>query len=92
MGRYLITVSETYRVSTEEEAQALIEEAKSDTRYDIKKYSSEHKEVKETKTHDGDQWERVTIIKTFNDEREPYNKINISYQDPSLINNKEINF
>ena len=89
MSRYLVTVSETYRVSSEEEAKALIEEAKADTRYDIKKYSSEHKEIKETKTHDGDEWERVTIVKTFNDEKEPYNKISVYYEEPPK---KEIAF
>lgn len=89
MGKYLVAVQETYRVSTEEEAKELIEEAKQDTRYSIKKYSSEHKEIKETKTHDGDEWERVTIVKVFNDEKEPYNKIGITYEEPAR---KEVAF
>ena len=40
MAKYLITVTETYRVDTETEAAKIIEEAKVDGKYVLSKYSS----------------------------------------------------
>lgn len=42
----LLNVVETYRADTEEEAKALIEEAKQDSSFELSKYSSEYKEKK----------------------------------------------
>ena len=47
MAKYLITVTETYRVDTEEEAARLIEESKNNSKYTLAKYSSVHKERKQ---------------------------------------------
>lgn len=44
--RTLLNVVETYRTDTEEEAKALIEEAKQDSSFELSKYSSEYKEKK----------------------------------------------
>ena len=44
--RYLLNVTEKYRVDTEEEAQALINEAKTASVYELTKYSSTAKENK----------------------------------------------
>ena len=45
--KYLIQTVETYRVDKEDEAKRMIEEAKSDNHFILKKYSSEYKEKKQ---------------------------------------------
>lgn len=42
----LLNVVETYRADTEEEAKSLIEDAKTDSSFELAKYSSEYKEKK----------------------------------------------
>lgn len=79
MAKYLITVTETYRVDTEEEAARLIEESKNNTKYTLAKYSSVHKERKQ-KGEIIDEYEKVSLTKVFADEKEPYGIINISYE------------
>lgn len=76
--RYLLNVVETYRVSTEEEAKALIEEAKKDRSYFLVKYTSQQK-VKKVKGEIADEWVRVTLTKEFTDEKEPEYATTISY-------------
>ena len=68
--KYLIQTVETYRVDSEENAAALIEEAKQDRNFVLTKYSSEHKERK-AKSEIVDAWYRVTLTKFFTDEKEP---------------------
>lgn len=46
MAKYLITVTETYRVDTEAEVEALIAEAKEDDSFELSKYTREYKEKK----------------------------------------------
>lgn len=79
MAKYLITVTETYRVDTEEEAARLIEESKNNSKYTLAKYSSVHKERKQ-KGEIIDEYEKVSLTKVFADEKEPYGIINISYE------------
>lgn len=55
--RTLLTVNETYRTDTEEEAKELIEEAKQDSSFELVKYSSEHKEKKSKGEVIGEAWE-----------------------------------
>lgn len=78
MAKYLITVTETYRVDTEEEAARLIEESKNNGKYTLAKYSSVHKERKQ-KGEIIDEYEKVSLTKVFNDEKEAYSNIDISY-------------
>lgn len=78
MSKYLITATETYRVDTEEEAARLIEEAKNDNSYTLAKYSSVHKERKQ-KGDIIDEYEKVSLTKVFNDEKEPYSNVEIKY-------------
>lgn len=78
MAKYLITVTETYRVDTEEEAARLIEEAKDNNTYTLSKYSSVHKERKQ-KGEIIDEYEKVTLTKVFNDEKEPYSNVMVNY-------------
>lgn len=77
--KYLITVSETYRIDTKEEVSAFIEEAKNCSDFELKKYNCEYKE-KKSKGEIIDSWYRVTLIKLFNDEKEPDSIIKINYE------------
>jgi hypothetical protein len=73
MSKYLITTSETYRVDSEEEVNILLEEAKTSNKYDC-----QYKE-KKIKGEVLDSWYKVTLVKNFNDEKEPSSTIEISY-------------
>lgn len=44
--KYLLSVTETYRVDSEEEVETLIAEAKEDTSFTLAKYDREFKEKK----------------------------------------------
>ena len=68
---YLIKTTEVYRVETEEQAKNFIEEQKQNDAYEVVKYSSERKDRK-VKGEIAEEWMRVTIVKQFNDERDPY--------------------
>ena len=70
MFEYLINTTEIYRVDTEKEATDLINKAKSAHEYDLAKYSSTKKERKQ-KGEIVDEWYQVTLVKRFNDEKEP---------------------
>ena len=67
---YLIKTTEQYRCATEKEAKDLINEAKSNNKYTVLKYSSELK-IKKSKGEIEDEWYRVIITKEFTDEKEP---------------------
>ena len=70
MARYLIKQVETYRVDNENDAKKFIEEQKASDKYEIVKYTSEHKETK-AKGEVIDEWTRVTLTKVFQSEKEP---------------------
>ena len=76
--KYLIQTVETYRVDKEDEAKRMIEEAKSDNHFILKKYSSEYKEKKQ-KVEIIDTYYKVTLTKAFTDEKEPEFRTEISY-------------
>ena len=91
--KYLTKVVETYRVATEKEAAQVIEDAKKDSRFALVKYESVHKEKKQ-KGEVVDEWERVTLHKVFNDEKEPDSYVKVDYQKepgffPSPVDNEE---
>lgn len=78
--KYLIEVTENYRVDSEKEAAALIEEAKQNQRqYTLSKYSSVQKERKQ-KGEVIDSWYRVSLTKKFTDEKEPYVSVIPTYE------------
>ena len=68
MSKFLIRSTEIYRIDSETEAKEFIEKQKK--RYEINKYSTERKE-KKLKGEVVDAWYRVTLVKDFNDEKEP---------------------
>lgn len=78
MSKYLISTVETYRVDSEAEAAALIEEAKKSHKYTLAKYSSVYKERKQ-KGEVIDAWHRVSLTKVFDDEKEPLCSVTVEY-------------
>lgn len=76
---FLISVTETYRMKTDEEAKRFLEELKQDRNFDIVKYSSIKKERKQ-KGEIIDEWVRFTVTKAFNDEKEPDCSVDITYE------------
>ena len=76
--KYLIQTVETYRLDKEDDAKRMIEEAKSDNHFILKKYSSEYKEKKQ-KGEIIDTYYKVTLTKAFTDEKEPEFRTEISY-------------
>lgn len=82
--KYLLETTEVYRVDKESEAKELIESAKSGNNYLLKKYSSQYKERKQ-KGEVIDAWYRVTLVKTFNEEKEPITSVEIKYGEGSAF-------
>lgn len=70
MSKYLIRTTEVYRADSENEAKLFIEEQKKSPEYELTKYATERKE-KKIKGEVVDAWYRVTLVKEFNDEKEP---------------------
>ena len=78
MATYLVKTQETYRVSTDAEANTLINEAKEDPGYTLTKYNCQSKETK-SKGEVIDEWYQVSLTKKFNDEKDPISVVNIKY-------------
>ena len=77
--RYLIQVTETYRVDSEEQVMAMIDEAKKDNRFLLLKHTSQYKERKQ-KGEVIDAWYKVTLTKGFTDEKDPEATATINYE------------
>lgn len=75
---YLLKTQEVYRVDDEQEAKQLIEEAKVDGAGTLSKYNCEYHERKQ-KGEVIDTWYRVTLQRTFTDEKEPESEAHITY-------------
>ena len=82
--KYLLETTENYRVNSEEEAKNLIEDAKKDSHYILKKYSSQYKERKQ-KGEVIDMWYKVTLVKGFTDEKEPEGTVEVVYNNGSAF-------
>lgn len=76
--KYLLTTTEVYRVESENEAKKMIEEAKEDNHFILKKYTSEYKEKKQ-KGEVIDTYWKVSLVKTFTNEKEPQLRTIVSY-------------
>jgi len=81
---YLLETTENYRVANETEAKNLIETAKADNHYILKKYSSQYKERKQ-KGEVVDAWYKVVLVKHFTDEKEPDGTTTIVYDEGSAF-------
>lgn len=88
--KYLIDVTETYRVDSEKEATALIEEAKKQREYTLTKYTSVQKERKE-KGEVVETWYKVSLVKHFTDEKDPYAGYEVNYNELGSTPSKENN-
>jgi hypothetical protein len=77
--KYLVNVVETYRIDSEKEATEFIEDAKRSPNFTLVKYSNEQKERKE-KGEVVDEWRRVTLWKSFNDEKDPVVEVKVDYE------------
>lgn len=82
--KYLLEVTENYRVSDEAAAKELIEQAKQGKNYALKKYISQYKERK-MKGEVVDYWYKVTLVKSFNDEKEPDSQVEVVYDEGSAF-------
>lgn len=78
MSRYLCRTVETYRVDSEKEAAAAIEEAKKDSKFTLAKYTNEYKERK-LKGEVVDAYFKLTLTKDFNDLKEPTTQASVEY-------------
>ena len=78
MSRYLIQTVETYRADTESEAEQLIAEAKVSEDYELKKHNAEKKEIKQKGEVVEEYW-KVSLTKSFTNEKEPMEQTTISY-------------
>ena len=77
--KYLTQVTEVYRVESEEEVIKMIEEAKQDNRFTLTKHASQYKERKQ-KGEVIDAWFKVSLTKTFNEEKEPDRFVSVDYE------------
>lgn len=68
MSMYLVRSTQVFRADSENEAQNFIDEQKS--KYNILKYSSELKTVKQ-KGEVVDEYYKVTLVKEYNSEKDP---------------------
>ena len=76
---YLIETTEIYRVESEDDAKELVEEAKRTST--VSKYSCVYKE-KKVKGEVVDSWYRVSIMKKWDEEKEPCGATKVSYGVP----------
>lgn len=79
MSKYLLTSTEVYRVDSEPEASGLINAAKNASEFMVKKYNCEKKDIKAGGEIVGE-WYKVTIIKEFNDAKDPISVVEVTYE------------
>lgn len=76
--KYLVSTVETYRVDSEAEAVATIEEAKRNKNFILTKYSTEYKEVK-SKGEVVDTYYKIVLTKSFTDIKDPTCQVSVDY-------------
>lgn len=76
--KFLLEVTESYRVNSQTEVDQLIEQAKTSNQYTLTKYNCQQKEQKQ-KGEVIDSWFKVSLTKKFNTEKEPDRDVDISY-------------
>lgn len=79
MAKYLIKTTEEHRADNEAEVAELINAAKADGRYVLSKYSSVKKERK-SKGEIIDEYYMVTLVKAFDDPKEPSGEATVEYK------------
>ena len=86
MAKYLIETTEVYRCDTENEAKQLIEEAKKTST--LRKYNCVAKERKQ-KGEVIDSWYRLTLTKSWDEEKDPCGSTQVSYSLMSAFGDEE---
>jgi len=76
--KFLTKVTEVYRVGSENEAAALIADAKKDGRFTLSKSSTEYKTVKQ-KGEIIDEYWLTTLVKQFTDAKDPDCTVDVQY-------------
>ena len=79
MSKYLVSTVETYRVDSEAEVKIMLEQAKAAREYELIKYTSEKKDIKEKKEIVGSYY-KVALFKAFNDIKEPDAEVDVIYE------------
>lgn len=79
MSRYLCSVVETYRVDNEAEADELIAEARDSRIFDLKKSSTQKKEIKQ-KGEIVDEFVLVSLTKSIQDPKAPEIQVELNYE------------
>ena len=77
--KYLITTTEVYRFSNEDEAINFIEAVKKEPGYVLTEHSVKYKDRKQ-KGEIIDYWWKVTLVKSFNNEKEPETDVDVEYK------------
>lgn len=77
--KYLINVTETYRIDSENEVEKFLAELKNSSQFELSKYSSTKKE-KKAQGEIIEEWYKVSVTKAFNLEKEPTDIIKINYE------------
>jgi len=77
--KFLINTTEVYRVETENEVEQIINEAKHSNMFVLVRYNCQKKEIK-VKGEVIDEYYRVTLVKNFNNEKEPEAHIAVNYE------------
>lgn len=85
---YLIRTTEVYRADSENEAKAVIEEAKKTST--VIKYNSTYK-CKKQKGEIVDEWYKVEITKEWDDEKEPCGSTVVRYSTDSAWSDDDEN-
>lgn len=80
MIKYLITTTNTYRVHTVAEVEALHEELKNDSRFELTSFSYTTKDIKE-KREVVDQYQLVKAKLVFTSEKEPEVQYEVEYNE-----------
>ena len=76
MARYLLNVTEKYRVDTVEEALAMRDDAQNDTAYELQSFQYVTKVNKKS----GEEYQVVTLKKVINTEKEPVSGVKVNYE------------
>lgn len=77
--KYLVKTVETWRVDTEDEVDAFVEQAKNDDKFQLLKYDCTYKEVK-SKGEILETYYQLALTKGFNDIKDPDTNVEVVYE------------
>lgn len=77
--KYLVSVTEVYRIDSEKEVENFLAENKQNPQFELVKYNSTRKQRK-AQGEIVDEWFKVSVTKAFNDEKEPTDTIHVQYE------------